>query len=72
MKMPTNLNIKAVLQRAALSFREKHGQVQVYNEGFVNEIVEQTAIECAKLVDYANENDVPLNGTCVKQHFGVE
>lgn len=46
----TNATVRKILQTAALEFQKKHGLVQVYNEGFVNEIVEQTVRECIKVL----------------------
>lgn len=75
---PTNVNVKAVLQRAALEFQRKQGLVQVYNEGFINEVVEQTVLECVKVIqeqrDPPNLNYKPTESIsrAVNAHFGVK
>lgn len=65
----TNATVRKILQTAALEFQKKHGLVQVYNEGFTNEIVEQTVRECCQLLtnighDYTREQ--------LEKHFGIK
>lgn len=84
MSQSTNHNVKAVLQRAALEHRRKNGLVQVYSEGFVNEVVEQAVRECLEvLANQADDYDKLVGQEAsvqaldhareqIEKHFGIK